>query len=272
MGPFARSRPYKYTVEHSVYVDARFRGRGLGKILLKEIIAAAQRQNYHNLIGVIDSANTVSVRLHEAFGFACCGTIRHAGFKFGRWLDVLFYQLILLTPTPAWLTDKMRFSFQQAVVADATELAALHTAVADHLTEVFGRGPWSSRSSEKGVLYAMRISRVFVAREGTEIVGTLRLATKKPWAIDTSYFAPCRKPLYLLAMAVKPAHPRRGIGRRCLAEAAKVARAWPADAMRLDAFDAKAGAGGFYARCGYTEVGRTSYKNAPLIYYELLLS
>ena len=97
-GTFRPFPAYKYTVEHSVYVDARFRGRGLGKILLKEISAAAQGQNYHNLVGVIDSANLVSIRLHEAAGFTCCGTIRETGFKFGRWLDVLFYQLILPTP------------------------------------------------------------------------------------------------------------------------------------------------------------------------------
>jgi GNAT superfamily N-acetyltransferase len=118
----------------------------------------------------------------------------------------------------------------------------------------------------------MRNSRVFVARAGTEIVATLRLATKKPWAIDTSYFASCRKPLYLLGMAVTPAKQRRGIGRRCLEEATRIAMAWPADAIRLDAYDAGAGAGRFYACCDYTEVGRATYRNAPLIYYELRLA
>jgi GNAT superfamily N-acetyltransferase len=168
--------------------------------------------------------------------------------------------------------DKIHLNFQQAAAEDAAEIAALQTAVADHLTGLHGKGVWSSKVSEKGVLFAMRISRVLVAREGKEIVGTLRLASKKPWAIDTSYFTACRKPLYLVGMAVKPAQQRRGIGRRCLEETAKLARAWPADAIRLDAFDAVAGAGHFYARCGYTEVGRTSYRNTPLIYYELLLA
>jgi L-amino acid N-acyltransferase len=102
-GAFRAWPAYKYTVEHSVYVDARFRGRGIGKRLMKEIIAAAQGQNYHTMVGVIDSSNMVSIRLHEAFGFECCGTVRQAGFKFGRWLDVLFYQLIL--PTPSQPTD-----------------------------------------------------------------------------------------------------------------------------------------------------------------------
>ena len=151
-------------------------------------------------------------------------------------------------------------------------LAALHTAVADHLTSKHGRGPWSARTSEKGVLLALRVSRVFVAREGDEIVGTLRLTTRKPWAIDTRYFTLCNTPLYLLAMAITPARQRQGIGKRCLEEARQLARAWPADALRLDAFDADAGAGPFYARCGFTEVGRASYRQTPLIYYELLLA
>ncbi len=170
------------------------------------------------------------------------------------------------------MTRSARFSFQSAVPGDAAALAALHTAVADHLTSLHGRGPWSSGSSEKGVLYAMRSSQVFVARLGTEIVATLRLTTKKPWAIDTSYFPACDRPLYLLAMAVTPTRQRQGIGRKCLAEAKRAAKAWPADAIRLDAYDAKAGGGGFYARCGWTERGRASYRGVPLIYYEYVLA
>jgi GNAT superfamily N-acetyltransferase len=166
----------------------------------------------------------------------------------------------------------MRFSFEPGNANDAPPLAALHTAVADHLTRLHGHGPWSGKTSEKGVLYAMRTSRVFVARAGNEILATLRLATKKPWAIDTRYFADCRKPLYLLAMAVTPPKHGQGIGKRCLEEAVRIAKAWPSDAIRLDAYDAEAGAGLFYARCGWTEVGRVIYRNTPLIYYELLLT
>jgi GNAT superfamily N-acetyltransferase len=158
-----------------------------------------------------------------------------------------------------------------ATVHDAAALATLHTAVADDLTRQYGEGPWSGTTSEKGVLHGMRTSKVFVARDGTEIVATLRLATKKPWAIDTSYFASARRPLYLIAMAVMPGRQRQGLGRRCLEDAARIAREWPADAIRLDAYNARAGAGGFYTRCGYTEVGRKTYRDAPLIYFELQL-
>src|ERR1044072_3602398 len=67
-GPFRSFPAYKYTVEHSIYVDARFRGQGIGKRLLQEIITIAQRQDYHVLVGAIDSSNAVSIRLHESFG------------------------------------------------------------------------------------------------------------------------------------------------------------------------------------------------------------
>jgi len=73
-------------------------------------------------------------------------------------------------------------------------------------------------------------------------------------------------------VAVAPAHQRKGIGRRCLAYADQLAREWPADAIRLDAFDRATGAGGFYQRCGYREVGRATYRKTPLIYYERLIN
>ena len=95
-----RVRPaYKYSVEHSVYVDRRSRGRGVGRLLLEAIVAAAQRQGYHVLVGGIDAANTASIKLHESLGFTHCGTVKQAGFKFGRWLDLALYQRILSTPS-----------------------------------------------------------------------------------------------------------------------------------------------------------------------------
>jgi L-amino acid N-acyltransferase len=94
-----RDRPaYKYTIEHSVYVDSRFRGQKLGRKLLELITDAAASQNYHVMIGGIDASNAVSIKLHESLGFTHCGTIAQAGFKFGRWLDLAFYQKILATP------------------------------------------------------------------------------------------------------------------------------------------------------------------------------
>jgi len=169
----------------------------------------------------------------------------------------------------------MKLTFATATTADAAELAALHTAVAEDLTQRFGNGFWSSAATERGVLANMRMpkfSRTLVARANRRIVGTLRLATKKPWAIDISYFTAAAKPLYLTGMAVLPALQRKGIGRQLMKEAEAQARAWPADAIRLDAFDAAAGAGPFYAKCGYREFAHVIYKKDPLIYFELMLS
>jgi phosphinothricin acetyltransferase len=97
-GPFRPHAAYKYSIEHSVYVAEQFRGKGVGQRLMEEIIQQARSQDYHLLVGGIDSQNTVSIRLHEKFGFKHAGTIRQVGFKFGRWLDLDFYQLILETP------------------------------------------------------------------------------------------------------------------------------------------------------------------------------
>jgi GNAT superfamily N-acetyltransferase len=166
---------------------------------------------------------------------------------------------------------RMKITFSKANQGDAPELAALHTAVAEDLTKRYGRGPWSLLTTEKGVLFGMRHSRVVVARRGKNIAGTLHLPTKKPWAIDVSYFTPVKTALYLTHMAVIPAMQRQGIGRLLLEEAVKQARAWPAGAIRLDAFDAEAGAGAFYAKCGFREVGRVTYRKARLIYFELVL-
>jgi L-amino acid N-acyltransferase YncA len=94
-----RDRPaYKYTVEHSVYVQAQQRGRGIGRLLMQELIARARQQELHVLVGGIDLGNAPSIALHQSLGFVQTGTLPQVGFKFGRWLDLAFYQLVLDTP------------------------------------------------------------------------------------------------------------------------------------------------------------------------------
>ena len=145
----------------------------------------------------------------------------------------------------------------------------MRIAAADRLTRDFGDGHWSSHTNEDAVLRDLKVSRVLVARERGSIVGTLTLQTKKPSSIDLACFADCRKPLYLINMAVDPSRQRSGVGRALLAEALEVARAFPADAIRLDAYDSAAGAGGFYRKCGYTHVGGKVFRGVPLLYFEL---
>lgn len=97
-GAFRGYPANKYAVEHSVYVRADQRGKGLGRKLLAEVVVAAGRANLHTIVGGIDADNSASIALHEQLGFVHAGTVRHAAFKFGRWLDLAFYQLILPTP------------------------------------------------------------------------------------------------------------------------------------------------------------------------------
>lgn len=162
----------------------------------------------------------------------------------------------------------MPLKLTPATPADAPALVALKAAVALDLTQRFGQGPWSTPPTERGVLFSLRNSSVFVAKKQGKIVATLTVATKKPWAIDRAYFTKVDRPLYLLGMAVEPSQQRRGLGRRCLAAAREIARKWPAQALILDAYDAPAGAGGFYAKCGFKEMGRVTYRGVPLIYFE----
>jgi GNAT superfamily N-acetyltransferase len=165
----------------------------------------------------------------------------------------------------------MKIKLQAATADDVAELVSLQNAVAQHLTSRYGKGHWSSNVSDHGVLFAMRGSTVYVARYRNRLLGTFALSTRKPWAIDKTYFSPSNRPLYLTSMAVPPDQQRKGIGRLCLQEACELARKWPSDAIRLDAYDAAAGGGEFYRKCGFREVGRALYRNKPLIYFEMLL-
>lgn len=97
-GTFRAWPAYKYSVEHSVYIHKDYRGKGLGQALMRQLIAKAVEQQYHVMVGGIDESNSASVMLHQRLGFSHAGTIKQAGFKFGRWLDLAFYQLILQTP------------------------------------------------------------------------------------------------------------------------------------------------------------------------------
>ena len=98
-GPF-RARPaYKYTVEHSVYVHKDYRGRGVGTRLMMDLIEIANEREYATMVAGIDSSNEGSRIMHENLGFTNCGTVKRVGYKFGKWLDVTFYQYGLRGPT-----------------------------------------------------------------------------------------------------------------------------------------------------------------------------
>jgi L-amino acid N-acyltransferase YncA len=92
-GPFRPRPAYRFCLENSIYVDARARGQGIGAWLLAELIARCEAWGARQMVAVIgDSANAASIRLHARLGFRHAGRVEHVGWKFGRWLDVVFMQ------------------------------------------------------------------------------------------------------------------------------------------------------------------------------------
>lgn len=86
---------YRFTVEHSVYVANDFHGKGIGKVIMTNLIALAKTQKLHTMIAVIDSENQSSVTFHEQFGFKTIAVLKETGFKFDRWLHSQIMQLML---------------------------------------------------------------------------------------------------------------------------------------------------------------------------------
>ena len=94
-GSFRAWTAYKFSVEHSIYVHKDYQGRGIGKLLLAALISAAKEGGYHTMIAGIDASNEKSCAFHSQFGFEEAGRIKEVGYKFDRWLDLVFMQLIL---------------------------------------------------------------------------------------------------------------------------------------------------------------------------------
>ena len=86
---------YKFTVEHSVYVLPHEHGKGIGKVVIDNLIRLAKKQNLHTMVGVIDAENKSSIAFHERFGFKTVGIIKESGYKFDRWLHSVFMQVML---------------------------------------------------------------------------------------------------------------------------------------------------------------------------------
>jgi L-amino acid N-acyltransferase len=93
--PFRVKAAYRFTVENSVYVHQDHRGRGNGRLILARLVEMARAGGVHSIIAGIAEGNPASDRLHQAFGFELVGTERDVGYKFERWLDVSWWQLML---------------------------------------------------------------------------------------------------------------------------------------------------------------------------------
>jgi L-amino acid N-acyltransferase len=94
-GDFRAWPCYQFTVEHSIHVRSDRRGHGIGRALVLELIRRATGMGKHVMIAGIDADNKVSIGLHQSLGFATVGHFHEVGFKFGRWLDLVFLQRAL---------------------------------------------------------------------------------------------------------------------------------------------------------------------------------
>ncbi|MGH7738780.1 MAG: GNAT family N-acetyltransferase [bacterium] len=95
LSQFRPRAAYAKTVENSVYLHPHWLGKGIGKALLVDLVERARAGGFHTMVALISADQPVSLRLHERLGFAPAGLLREAGHKFGRWLDVAYWQLIL---------------------------------------------------------------------------------------------------------------------------------------------------------------------------------
>lgn len=158
-----------------------------------------------------------------------------------------------------------------ATADDAEDIAEVITEASQDLTDKHGPGHWSAVATKRGILTNMSKARVLVAKVDNKVVGTLRLTASRPWVIDPAYFTPVYRPIYLVDMAVRPGYQRIGVGRALIEQAKAMAAALTGDSIRLDAYEGIAGAGGFYEKCGFTEMGLIVYKKVPHIYFEWLI-
>ncbi|KAG0284771.1 hypothetical protein BGZ96_010889 [Linnemannia gamsii] len=95
LGSFRQKDGYRFTAEYSLYIHHEHRQRGLGKRLLKDLLIEAKLRNFHAIIGSISEDNEASIHLAKSFGFRIVGTMKENGFKFDRWIDNTFLELLI---------------------------------------------------------------------------------------------------------------------------------------------------------------------------------
>ena len=165
-----------------------------------------------------------------------------------------------------------KLSYRRTHVSDAATVRGLRAAAAEELMRRCGEGHWSEVFTVATIKKHLAEKAVFLVDLDVTPVATFELHTNKPFWYSTAWFAePDAPAFYLLHMAVLPARQRHGIGRHIMSEIEDMARGQGHRAVRFDAYDALAGAGAFYQKCGYELVHSGSFNGVPLEYYEKLL-
>jgi GNAT superfamily N-acetyltransferase len=176
----------------------------------------------------------------------------------------------------------MKLAIQEASQNDVAEILALRLAVGAFMQERYGDSRWAPPIHEGSVIRLFKgprtrksdgetLIKILVGKCRGEIVALTRMQTKKPWGFDLKYFTPGAKAVYLGDVEVSPKCQGQGFGTQLMAAVVDHARAWPVGAIRTSAYDGAAGAGPFYAKCGFREMGRVTYRTIPMIYFEMIL-
>jgi GNAT superfamily N-acetyltransferase len=158
----------------------------------------------------------------------------------------------------------MKLTIDEATQSDVAEILALRLAVGARMQERYGDDRWAPPINEGGVLRLFKgprkrksdgetLSKILVGKIRGEIVALTRMQTKRPWAFDLKYFTAGAKAVYLGDVEVSPKWQGQGFGTQLMAAAVDHARAWSVDAVRTSAYDGAAGAGPFYAKCGFRD-------------------
>jgi len=185
-----------------------------------------------------------------------------------------------MLPILDWRT--MKLTIEEATPNDVAEILALRLEVDARMQERYGNDRWAPPISEGSVLRFFKgprtrksdgetLIKILVGKSRGEIVALTRMQTKKPWAFDLKYFTSGANAVYLGNVEVSPKYQGRGFGIQLMAAVVDHARAWPVNAVRTSAYDGVAGAGAFYAKCGFREVGRVTYRTIPMIFFEMIL-
>ena len=152
---------------------------------------------------------------------------------------------------------------------DARHVREIRLRAAEHLTGRYGVGHWSGVSTLRTLKKHALESSIFAVESAGTMVGTFTLSEKKIGFYRKSWFAnPEDAAIYLTDMAIDPAEQRKGTGRWCMVQIESIAQSRGILEVRFDAYDAPAGAGAFYRKCGYTRVHWGSIGSTALEYYE----
>jgi GNAT superfamily N-acetyltransferase len=169
-------------------------------------------------------------------------------------------------------TGNFDLALRAARAEDVERVRTILEAAAADLTARFGEGHWSRVSAVETLRRHADQGTLFLAEIDGAAIGAMQVTDRKVSFYRGEWFAhPKDAAAYLLDMAIEPAHQRRGLGRRAMALAEELARARGLPAIRLDAYGGPAGAGGFYAKCGYRLVHTGTFNGIALEYFEKLL-